>query len=332
MKSKRRHELQTNDLADRIGHFIEQVRPYATTILMALVAVAVAISAWYYLASNRERQQADAWRAYFAAGSNPQGDMSTQLSAVADSYAGTPAGLWSAQTAADLTLAQGIQLMFADRAQAETNIDRAKGLYKQVLDDKLTQSYPMLLERARFGMAQACEAMNDLEDAKKYYELVGQAAPQSALGKAALKRLDKLVDPDTEKWYNWFARQEAAPPTPDTPSSPLGGSPLGSGMPSLGGLPDLPELDSSPDTGGDKNESDTSTDTGTPPPTTELAPPDNSAADNKEPAKKADNSKDVPKKDATKVDQPSSGSKATPTKSAAGKKTPATTPPDKQGD
>lgn len=245
MKSKRRHELQTNDLADRIGHFIERVRPYVTTALAVLVAFAVVVSVWYYMAANHERKMADAWRAYFSAGTDPTADLTAQLSEVADSYANTSAGLWAAQTAADFSLAQGVQMMFSDRAEAETNIDKAKGLYKQVLDNKLTKSNPMLLERARFGLAQAYETLSELDDARKYYQLVVDTSSGSPLEETAKKRLETLAKPDVEKWYNWFARQEPAPPQPSTPATgaPLGGSPLGGGMPSLSGLSDMPEED-----------------------------------------------------------------------------------------
>lgn len=245
MKSKRRHELQTNDLADRIGHVIERVRPYMTTALAVLVAFAVVISAYYYLAANREHKMANAWRAYFSAGADPASDATAQLSDVADNYADTPAGLWAAQTAADLSLSQGIRMLFSDRAAAETNIAKAKGLYKQVLDNKLTKSYAMLLERARFGLAQAHETLNELKEARKLYQLVIDMSPDSPLGKAAKSRLDRLEDPKVEKWYNWFARQEPAPPPPPAqqPGSTLGGSPLGSGLPNLSGLSDMPDAD-----------------------------------------------------------------------------------------
>ncbi len=305
MKSKRRHELQTNDLADRIGHVIERVRPYMTTALAVLVAFAVVVSAWYYLAANREHKMANAWRAYFSAGADPASDVTLQLSEVADNYADTPAGLWAAQTAADLSLSQGIRMLFSDRAAAETNIAKAKGLYKQVLDNKLTKSYPMLLERARFGLAQAHETLNELKEARNFYQLVVDMSPDSPLGKAAKSRLDRLEDPEVEKWYNWFARQEPAPPQPPAqqPGSPLGGSPLSSGLPSLSGLSDMPDEDvtTTPKTGTQEAT-----------PNEEAAPKDNPKAAKKSPPA-------APQPAPPAKTEPESAAPKTPAKSDPGK-------------
>ncbi len=41
MKSTRKHELQTNELADALGHFIEKVKPHAQIIGLAALAVIV---------------------------------------------------------------------------------------------------------------------------------------------------------------------------------------------------------------------------------------------------------------------------------------------------
>ena len=43
MKSERRHELQTNALADWIGEAIERIRPYQTTLLGVALLVMLLI-------------------------------------------------------------------------------------------------------------------------------------------------------------------------------------------------------------------------------------------------------------------------------------------------
>jgi hypothetical protein len=56
MKTERRHELQTNQLADSLAHWIEAVRPYSRAGLALVVAVAVSIFAWGYLSVSNSRQ------------------------------------------------------------------------------------------------------------------------------------------------------------------------------------------------------------------------------------------------------------------------------------
>src|SRR5262245_24210486 len=61
MKAERRHELQTNELADFLSHGIERYRDHLPNLLwgaVALVAVLVAVSLW---SSRRGSTQAQAW-------------------------------------------------------------------------------------------------------------------------------------------------------------------------------------------------------------------------------------------------------------------------------
>ena len=88
MKSKRRHELQTNELADTLGQWIERVRPHMTMIVLLVVGVVAILAAWYYVAYSRESERAQAWRSYMDAGSDPQSDPVSELNAVADRYCG----------------------------------------------------------------------------------------------------------------------------------------------------------------------------------------------------------------------------------------------------
>jgi hypothetical protein len=167
---------------------------------------------------------------------------------VADNFTGTLASLWASQTAADLSLAQGVRLLFTDRALAETSLNIARARYREVVESKLAQSQPMLLERSRFGLAQTCEALGDLEEAGKYYAMVAADDPDSALGRLARERQETLSDPDVIKWYNWFDRQKPAPPPKKTPGGPSSLPDLGSPTTDLPDLPDLPDEDFLKDT------------------------------------------------------------------------------------
>ena len=155
MKSKRRHELQTNQLADKLGHWIERVRPYTNMTLVLAAGVLLVLAAWYYLAAGHEKKRAESWRSYMLAGTNPQGDIVEELNLVADQFDDTQAGLWAALTAADIDSARGMRLMFTDRAAAETSLNLAKSRYREVLENKRLPQDALLSIRTHYGLAQA---------------------------------------------------------------------------------------------------------------------------------------------------------------------------------
>ncbi|MCU0963143.1 MAG: tetratricopeptide repeat protein [Pirellulaceae bacterium] len=241
MKSKRRHELQTNELADRLGHWIEHVRPYTTVLLAAVLGVVLILAGWYYVTAGRARALADGWRSFMSAGANPQANLVEELSRVADQYEDSPAGLWAALTAADLEGARGVSSLFSDRAGAETSLSQAKSRYQDVLANPRAAEDPMLLQRARFGLAQVCEAQSELEEAVKQYSLVSTAAAGTTLGAVAQARAKRLEDTEAKKWYNWFANQRPVPRSlgTDRPSTQFPGLPEGD----LGTVGDSPSPD-----------------------------------------------------------------------------------------
>lgn len=258
MKTKRRHELQTNILADWLGRQIELVRPYAKWILGAAIAVAViGTAAWYMKTTQSQRSEA-AWGDYFDALMERD---SNRLRAVAEDHAGTPAALWAQQSAADLELGRGIDSLFSDRKEAQTALERARDGYEAVAES--ASDYPLLKYRALWGLGVAYESLagarsgavttpsadeqqrilrdvqNYLEQAEGYYRQVAENAPEASLREMATERLDALTrDLSAEAWYAWFAQQ-----TPTPPGAMRGGDmPLPS-LPSEGGtLPGLPDL------------------------------------------------------------------------------------------
>ena len=70
MKTQRRHELQTNQLADRIGVYLQKVRPYQKQILYGVAAVAVLGGAVLYLSSQQQAKAGVSWQEYFGDWSN----------------------------------------------------------------------------------------------------------------------------------------------------------------------------------------------------------------------------------------------------------------------
>ncbi len=226
MKTQRRHELQTNWLADHLGKQLEAVKPYSKMIagvLIGLLAVGIAVNV------ITRRQSADVgrgWSAYFGAMSDPE--PGEALNKVAKDYVGTSAGLWALQSAADSQVSEASMEMFRDPAAARELLKKAKDNYAAV--EQAAVREPMLRQRAVFGLAQVHESLGELDAARTKYEELAKQAPDTAIGKAATRRLAQLVDastgklrPEIETFYEELAEHKPLPPViPRDPSSTFG--------------------------------------------------------------------------------------------------------------
>jgi len=232
MKTQRRHELQTNKLADQIGVYLQMVRPYQKQILYGVVAVAVAGAAVLYLSGQQQARAGASWADYFVAMVEQRPEA---LDEVARLHSGSPAALWARQAAGDMKLMTGASLLYRDRKEAFKNLRDAE---KDLLAvEREAAGYPMLLQRARYGLAQTYESLCEVEKARDYFKKVASAEPNSALGNLAQRRHDQLAGRETERWFAWFEKQEPKPPAGAMPAD--GREPQ---VPfDLGDLPDRPD-------------------------------------------------------------------------------------------
>ncbi|MCA9146342.1 MAG: hypothetical protein KDB05_26345 [Planctomycetales bacterium] len=233
MKTDRRHELQTNVLADWIGKHMQQSQGYSKTILAVILLVAAAVIAGTFLAKDQAARSQASWNQFFQAFGERDPDA---LGIVAAANQGTPASVWAHLAEADLKLAEGIGDLYTNRDNAKKNLTEAEANYRAV-DSAATEK--ILRERAWFGLGQTYESLAEVDKAKEFYGKVVSSSPTSGLAKEAQRRVDMLNDPSTAKWYNWFANQ-----TPKPPAIP--GMPDGLGLPNLpsdlGNLSDRPDL------------------------------------------------------------------------------------------
>ena len=214
MKTKRRHELQTNVLAAWLTEKIECVRPYSKAILAVVIAVVAGYLVFTVSGWRSAREQAAGWTAFFDAQSLDD------LGRISEDYPSSQAGFWALLSAADGQLASGTDLLFRQRERAQESLESAVEKYLRV---SRQATHPILQRRARFNLAQAYESLNHLDDAKEAYKEVVDTWPDSVLGKEAQRRLDDLNDPATEGFYAWFfesspiivdTRPVSAPPQP----------------------------------------------------------------------------------------------------------------------
>jgi hypothetical protein len=214
MKSERRHELQTNTLADWAGHQIEAIKPHLNLILTVILAAVAVVLVWAYFIRWNASQSTAAWSDFYRAADDSE---PAALLEMAKQHAGEPASVWALLLAADAQLAEGAEQTFTDRKAAESSLKQAVQSYEVVLKELRE---PTLRRRALFGLAEAYEALfavtgdgKDLDAARKNYEEIARQWAETAMGRAAEKKAGELASPQTQEFLTWFSEQEPLPST-----------------------------------------------------------------------------------------------------------------------
>ena len=116
MKTERRHDLGTNELARWTTVWIEKIKPYSNLLLVALIALcgmAVVSSMWNTAA---ESKQEEAWSAYVIAANTGRMEMAEMKTlAMNDEYSGTTMQEWAFATWADRQLLLASQAYLFNR-------------------------------------------------------------------------------------------------------------------------------------------------------------------------------------------------------------------------
>lgn len=210
MKTERRHELGTNELALRLTAWIEKIKPYSTPILVGVIGAAVLYFGYQFFSGQSRAQTAAAWTAYYDA---VQSNDPAKLNSVAEQYADAPASQWAEMAVADIQMGRGMALLFLNRQQAHEQLNKAGGAYRKLQNEG---RHDLLRERAAFMRACVLEAQGDLDEAKKAYGQVSGMFEQTAK-----QRIESLGKKDTKEFYNWFASAEPAQvPTTTGPGVP----------------------------------------------------------------------------------------------------------------
>jgi hypothetical protein len=216
MKTERRHELQTNVLADSLARWIDKAKPYSRAALAVLIALVAGVFVWGYQSAQGVRRQSEGWSEYYDAMMTR--DPRERLGDIAERYAGTSVAHWARVVLADIQLDDGTNRLFTDRAGAREELQNALEDYQAILRDS---DDPMLTQRATFGLARAREGLaKDLIKAREEYRSIATKWPDSpyaAPAEARAKDLDRMA---TKSFYDWFAKYEPPRPMAKEPGSP----------------------------------------------------------------------------------------------------------------
>ncbi len=180
MKSKRRHDLQTNVLADWLSKKIAWLQSNATWLLGGTL-VLVAIMALLAIRENRVASAAaDGWGRFEKATGAGFNAIRTdeqlalnnaihELEDVARTYEGSPLAAYARLTHGDLSLMDGQRKYLSNKSAANESFQNATQQYRAVAGNV---SRPELENRALYSLGKSLEWQMKLEQAKEAYSKV----------------------------------------------------------------------------------------------------------------------------------------------------------------
>jgi tetratricopeptide (TPR) repeat protein len=259
MKSKRRHELQQNQLADWMARRVDQVRPYSGAMAAAMVLLAGGVFLFWLIGGWSQRQATAAWDNYF--GALRKASALEDLQSIAETYDGSNAAMFSRLRLATYHQGQGLEQRFIDPDQSRQHLRTAAEQFTQVLSGV---EAPTIRQFAMYQLARCYESLGQLDQARQQYGQLVEAYPESAFGDRAKTWMPNL---NTQATVGFYRRYTTA-----TRPSPAA-APLDSGKTEE---PDI-DLDRLPD---DPESSNVA-----PPPTDDPAPaPDDESTDDAAPS------------------------------------------------
>ncbi len=205
MKTERRHELQTNTLADALGQAVDTVKPYSQIVLGAVLAVLVILGVVKYLSIRSQEDVVDSWNRYLQASSGSGTESAEELSRLIQQYPDSTAAQWGHLFLADQSLSEGINQLFQNRAEAKEKLRKAEEHYLAVQQKAKEQ---LLLERATLGLARTYESLPNLEKAQQEYKRLVEKWPNGAYTLRAKERIEDLSQKSTKDFYDWFVANE----------------------------------------------------------------------------------------------------------------------------
>jgi hypothetical protein len=218
MKSNRRHELQTNELANWIGRQYARHQGNLPTILwgvLAVVALIVLLGVW---TSRNSRSVAGAWEDYYEIGTADPKVRQKRLRELAEKYEGNEIALWARLDLADQLCYDGRAKMDFERDIGKANLREAQQNYALVL--KNPKALSEMKRRAAIAEGKCWEILGEREKAIETYRSVAKqfATTYADVAAEAASRASELEQPEAADFYKWLA--DYTPPTGRLPELP----------------------------------------------------------------------------------------------------------------
>jgi hypothetical protein len=247
MKAEKRHQLQTNVLADHMGRFVQTMKtaPTSTSVLVWVftILVLVTFAVWQIASSVTRASNSDLWTEVDAATRDFANGPET-LKKLADENRGTIAGRTARFQLSRRKLQDGqAGLSSFDPLGAIEKMHDARKLYQELAGECVDM--PLLAQEALMMVAVVDESLvgittpddprADLQHALKSYEKLAKEFPDSILGekaaaraeelRAAIERGEEEKPSDIEKFYaeqsqRITRRMQPPETTPQPPKEP----------------------------------------------------------------------------------------------------------------
>ena len=216
MDSKKRHELEQNELAKWIvGQYEDWIRPSSSWLGYAVLGVLIVIAVLVGVARVNTWNLNSAWKQYYSALRSPEAD--TELELLADSTSSI-VGEYARLALAQRQLTEGCSQVFIDKTEAITVLDKAIASFQRV---QSATSTPSLLQQAGLGLGISWETLaaarvgDDLAKAKEAYQKVIDQWEDSFAGQRAAKQLASLRQPPTVAFLELTAAKTVEPSETD---------------------------------------------------------------------------------------------------------------------
>jgi hypothetical protein len=217
MKSERRHNLETNELAIQMQDWIDRLKPYASQIalvIVGLIALAYIASAWGGASVAKEQE---AWDEFTLASYSTDPELaSMKLLAENEDFASTSVPEWAYLAWANRQVQLASQTYLADRVGTTKRLEGVQKILANLAGDAANQQ---VRERAQYGLAQILEMLGKADDAKKAYAHV-----KGDLAALAESRDEELDDPEVVKACEWLATAELPKQEPASTAGTLTGA------------------------------------------------------------------------------------------------------------
>ena len=202
----RRHELEKNELADRLGTGVSAVQPALPFILGGIAVLVVGSLGWGLYSSSAKKKQAVAWTEYYFTISERDGDSFLDL---ADEYPNSKAAGWARQTAGASYLDEGIEAIYRNKDEGVGLLKQAIEAFNGVLDASPSEE---LRGKALLGLARAHETLAEVDEALGFYQdFSASSAATGRLQIMANERIQFLRSDAGKEFYAWFAEQDPKP-------------------------------------------------------------------------------------------------------------------------
>jgi tetratricopeptide (TPR) repeat protein len=215
MKSEKRHDLKTNELADWIMNLPQWLQDNQKTIIYVIIVIAVLIVGWFWFSHKKSAtlSQSTAFtdslfqlpeRKYRVLSAYIQGqDISSGLLDYADQLenAGRDttnkpmAALALIESANTIRTELHYRRTSPDKQQLTTQINKAKEAYQNAIslltapNDSNSILYPSLTASAKFGLGLCQEELGNFKEAQKIYDEINKTKELQSTAPAAQAKL-----------------------------------------------------------------------------------------------------------------------------------------------